>query len=67
MDTRAELEAALRAELLRVIGPGAGELPGIDGDTGDEELARGIAHLRTLPDGIGFGEMMRRLRQPLPA
>lgn len=66
MQTRHTLEETLREELMRVVGPDVNALPGIDHDTGNEELALGIARLRELPDAIGFQEMMRRLQGTAP-
>lgn len=66
MLTRADLEATLLAELLRVVGPDDGtSFHRLVPEGSDEQLHVAITQLRTLPDRIGYREMMRRL-QPDP-
>lgn len=67
MLTRADLEATLLAELLRVTGPEDGSnFYDLVPEGSDEQLRAAIGHLRTLPDGIGYREMMRRLQEAPP-
>ena len=66
MDSRTELEQKLLVELQRVVGPQVGTEFYVFTELSDERLAWGLERLRTLPDGIGFEEMLRQVQQVPP-